>query len=195
MATSSKSFSWIDSQIVALKASGADVLVDISLPKFAAQATRKVYDIGWKPLHIVSYPASSIPLTLQPAGPEKAVGLVTAQFLKEPGSPAWRDDPEVGEYVAFLKKYKPEADPNDWANVIGYFHASAVVQLLADCGDELTREHLMDRATHMKDVHVPMLCPGITLNTTPADYAAIKQMQLQRFDGTRWVPFGGIVDG
>jgi len=106
------------------------VLVEASLPKFAAQSIRKVYDICWKPLHIVSFPAASIPLTLQPAGLDKSVGLVTAAFLKEPGDPTWKDDPEVAEYVAFLKKYSPEADPNDWANVIAYYHAAAVVHLL-----------------------------------------------------------------
>jgi hypothetical protein len=102
--------------------SGADVLVEASLPKFAAQSIRKVYDIRWKPLHIVSFPAASIPLTLQPAGLDKSVGLITAAFLKEPGDPTWKDDPEVADYAAFLKKYSPEADPNDWANVIVYYH-------------------------------------------------------------------------
>jgi branched-chain amino acid transport system substrate-binding protein len=185
----------IDSQIVQLKASGADVLVEASLPKFAAQSIRKVYDIGWKPLHIVSFPAASIPLTLQPAGLDKSVGLVTAAFLKEPGDPTWKDDPEVAEYVAFLKKYSPEADPNDWANVIAYYHAASVVHLLTAYGDELTRENLMHQATHMDHVHVPMLLPGITFDTSPTDYSPVKQMQLRRFDGTRWVGFGGIVNG
>lgn len=183
----------IDSQIVLLKASGADVLVDITVPKFAAQAIRKAYDIGWKPLHIISFPAASIPLTLQPAGLEKAIGLVTVGFLKEPGDPTWGNDPEVVEYIAFLKKYNPSADPNAFENVIAYYHAAAVVHLLTACGDELTRENLMRQATHLKDVHVPMLLPGITLNTSPTDYSPVKQMQLKQFDGTRWVPFGGIV--
>jgi len=168
----------VDSQIVALKASGADVLVEASLPKFAAQSIRKVYDIGWKPLYIVSFPAASIPLTLQPAGLDKSVGLVTAAFLKEPGDPTWKDDPEVAEYV-----------------VIAYYHAAAVVHLLTACGDELTREDLMYQATHMDHVHVPMLLPGVTFDTSPTDYSPVKQMQLRHFDGTRWVGFGGIVNG
>jgi len=185
----------IDSQIVLLKASGADVLLDISLPKFAAQAIRKVYDIDWKPLHIISFPAASIPLTLQPAGLEKAIGVVSAQFLKEPGDPTWASDAEVLDYIAFLKKYNPHAEPNDFANVVAYYHAAAVVHLLNACGDELTRENLMRQATHLKDLRVPMLLPGITLSTSPTDYSPIKQMQLKRFDGTRWVTFGEIIGG
>ncbi|MBV8888041.1 MAG: ABC transporter substrate-binding protein [Alphaproteobacteria bacterium] len=185
----------VDSQVVALKASGADVLLDVSIPKFAAQAIRRVYDIGWHPLHLISYPASSVPVTLQPAGLEKAAGLVTAQFLKEPADPAWKDDAEVRDYLAFARKYNPEVDPNDWGSVIGYYHAGAVVQLLAACGDDLTREHLMDRATHLQGMAVPMLLPGITMTTSPTDYSPIKQMQLQRFDGARWVSFGGVVEG
>jgi branched-chain amino acid transport system substrate-binding protein len=133
---------------------------------------------------------------LQPAGLDKSVGLVTAVFLKEPGDPTWKDDSKVAEYVAFLKKYSPEADPNDWVNVIAYYHAAAVVHLLSACSDELMRENLMSQAaTHMDDVHVPMLLPGITFDTGPTDYSPVKQMQLRRFDGTRWVGFGGIVNG
>jgi branched-chain amino acid transport system substrate-binding protein len=183
----------VDSQVVALKASGADTLLDIALPKFAAQAIRKVHDIGWHPLHIVPYPASSIPLVMQPAGLDHSVGVITAEFLKEPGDPAWQDDPEVRAYVDFMKTYNPGADPNDWSNVIAYYMASAVVQALNSCGAELTRERLLDRVSHMEEVSVPMLIPGITLNTTPTDYNAIKQMRLKRFDGERWAPLGGII--
>ena len=135
------------------------------------------------------------PLTLQPAGLDKSVGLVTAAFLKEPGDPTWKDDPEVAEYVAFLKKYSPESDPNDWANVIAYYHAVSVVHLLAACGDELTRDNLMYQATHMDHVHVPMLLPGIMLSTTPTDFAPIKQMQLEKFDGATWKLFGEVISG
>jgi branched-chain amino acid transport system substrate-binding protein len=183
----------VDSQIVALKASGADTLLDAALPKFAAQAIRKAYDIGWHPLHIVPYPASSIPLVTQPAGLDKSVGVITAEFLKEPGDPAWQDDPEVRAYIDFIKKYNPAADPNDWSNVIAYYMGSAVVQALKSCGAQLTRERLLERVSHMEGVSVPMLISGITLNTTPTDYNAIKQMRLKRFDGTRWVPIGGII--
>jgi branched-chain amino acid transport system substrate-binding protein len=183
----------VDSQIVALKGSGADTLLDVALPKFAAQAIRKVYEIGWKPLHIVPYPASSIPLTLQPAGLDKSVGVITAEFLKEPADPGWQSDPDVQAYLEFQKKYNPGADPNDWSNVIAYYMAAAVAQLLKSCGDDLSREHVRERVSHMRGVTVPMLLTGITLNTTPTDYNAIKQMRLKRFDGTRWVPLDGIV--
>jgi ABC-type branched-subunit amino acid transport system substrate-binding protein len=183
----------VDSQIVTLKSSGADTLVDIALPKFSAQAIRKAADVDWHPLHIVPYPASSIPLVMQPAGLDHSVGVITAEFLKEPGDQAWQDNPEVRAYVDFMKNYHPGADPNDWSNVIAYYMASAVVQALKSCGAELTRERLLDRVSHMEEVSLPMLIPGITLNTSPSDYNAIKQMRLKRFDGTRWVPLGGVI--
>jgi branched-chain amino acid transport system substrate-binding protein len=183
----------VDSQIVALKASGADTLLDVALPKFAAQAIRKVYDIGWQPLHIVPYPASSIPLVMQPAGLDHSVGVVTAEFLKEPGDPTWQDDQEVRAYIDFMKNYNPGADRNDWSNVIAYYMASAIVQALRSCGVELTRERLLDRVSHMEEVPEPMLIPGITLNTSPTDYHAIKQMRLKRFDGAGWIPLDGII--
>ncbi|MBV9152308.1 MAG: ABC transporter substrate-binding protein [Alphaproteobacteria bacterium] len=182
----------VDSQIVSLKAAGADVLLDVALPKFAAQAIRKSYDIDWHPLHIVPYPASSIPLVMQPAGLDHSVGVITAEFLKEPGDPAWQEDPDVRAYLDFMKTDNAGADPNDWSNVIAYYMASAVVGALNSCGPELTRERLLERVSHMEGVQVPMLIPGITLNTTPADYNAIKQMRLKRFDGTRWVPLGDV---
>jgi ABC-type branched-subunit amino acid transport system substrate-binding protein len=183
----------VDSQVVALKASDADTLLDVALPKFAAQAIRKVAEVDWHPLHIVPYPASSIPLVMQPAGLDHSVGVVTAEFLKEPGDPAWQNDPEVRAYRDFMKNYNPGADPNDWSNVIAYYMAAAVVEALKSCGAEVTRERLLDRVSHMEEVAVPMLIPGITLNTTPTDYHAIKQMRLKRFDGARWVPLGGII--
>ena len=168
------------------------MLLDVAIPKFAAQAIRKAYDIDWHPLHIVPYPASSIPLVMRPAGLDRAVGVVTAEFLKEPADPAWQDDSEVRDYLAFMKAYQPGVDPNDWFNVIGYYMGSAFVTVLQSCGAEVTREWLLDRVSHLDRVAVPMLIPGITLNTTPTDYHAIKQMRLQRFDGTRWVALGGL---
>jgi ABC-type branched-subunit amino acid transport system substrate-binding protein len=184
----------VDSQVVGLKASGADTLLDVALPKFAAQTIRKVAEVDWHPLHIVPYPASSIPLVMQPAGLDHSVGVVTAEFLKEPGDPAWQNDPEVRAYFDFMKNYNPGVDPNDWSNVIAYYMASAVVEALKSCGAELTRERLLDRVSHMEEVAVPMLIPGITLNTTPTDYHAIKQMRLKQFDGARWVPLGGVIN-
>jgi branched-chain amino acid transport system substrate-binding protein len=183
----------VDSQIIALKNSGADTLLDVALPKFAAQAIRKAAEIGWKPLHIVPYPASSIPLTLQPAGLDHAAGLITAQFLKEPADPRWQHDPDVVAYLDFMKKGVTGADPNDWSNIIAYYMATATVQLLRSCGEDLTRACVLERVSHMREVKVPMLLPGISLNTAPNDYHAIKEMQLARFDGTHWVPLGNLI--
>ena len=126
-------------------------------------------------------------------GVNHSVGVVTAEFLKEPGDIVWQNDPEVRAYLDFMKNYNSGVDPNDWSNVIAYYMASAVVEALKSCGAELTRERLLDRVSHMEEVAVPMLIPGITLNTTPTDYHAIKQMRLKRFDGARWVPLGGII--
>jgi branched-chain amino acid transport system substrate-binding protein len=193
LATYESTDATIDSQVIELSASGADVLLTIAIPKFTAQAIRKIYEIGWKPMHFIAYPAASIPTTLQPAGLEKSVGVISAEFIKQPGDPAWANDQEMIEYLTFMKKYDADADPNDKLAVLGYYQAAAVVQLLKECGDELTRENLMRHATHMQQFHAPMLLPGITLTTTPTDYAAIKQMRLQRFDGRQWVPIGGIV--
>jgi branched-chain amino acid transport system substrate-binding protein len=130
---------------------------------------------------------------MQPAGLDHSVGVVTAEFLKEPGDPTWQDDPEVRAYIDFMKNYNPGADPNDWSNVIAYYMASAIVQALRSCGVELTRERLLDRVSHMEEVPEPMLIPGITLNTSPTDYHAIKQMRLKRFDGAGWIPLDGII--
>jgi branched-chain amino acid transport system substrate-binding protein len=185
----------VDSQVIELKDSGADVLLMATLPKSAAQALRKMRDIGWNPLKLLAYPGASIPATFKPAGLDASMGVVTAEYIKQPGDPAWTNDPEMIAFLAFLKQYAPEADPTDKYNVTGYYGGAMVVALLKQCGEELTRENLLRKATHMKDVTVPMLLPGITLNTSPDDYAPIKQMQLQRFDGTGWVKIGGIVGG
>jgi branched-chain amino acid transport system substrate-binding protein len=185
----------VDSQIIELKGSGADVLLMVTLPKSAAQALRKMREIGWDPLKLLAYPGASIPATFKPAGLDASTGVITAEYIKQPGDPAWTNDPEMIAFLDFLKQYAPEADPTDKYNVMGYYGSAMVVALLKQCGDELTRENLLRNATHMKDVTVPMLLPGITLNTSPDDYAPIKQMQLQRFDGTGWVKIGGIVGG
>jgi branched-chain amino acid transport system substrate-binding protein len=171
------------------------VVMLVTLPKFAALSIRKIHDIGWKPLILLAYPGASIPGALKPAGLEASTGVVTAEFVRQPGDPAWAKDPEMTAYLAFMKKYVPELDPTDKLSVFGYYNAAMVVGLLKQCGDNLTRENLLQQATHMRDVTVPMLLPGIVLNTTPEDYAAIKQMQLLRFDGTGWVNIGSIVGG
>jgi len=183
----------IDSQIVSLQASGADVFFDIAIPKFAAQAIRKTYDTGWRPLHIINNVSSSIAATLQPAGLEKSVGLVSSVYLKDPTDPAWKDDKAIKAYVSFIKKYYPEGNPDDTINLYGYSAAQTLVQVLKQCGDRLTRENVMRQAASLKDFEVPVLLPGIKINTSPTDFYPLKQVQLMRFDGKTWVRFGELM--
>ncbi len=185
----------VDSQIVSLQASGADTFFNFSTPKFAAQAIRKAYDIGWRPLEFVPYPASSVGAVLTPAGPEKAVGIITGGFVKDPADPRWKSDPAFQEWLAWMKKYYPEGDVTDQLNVWGYLTAQVMVRILTQCGDDLTRENLMRQATGVKNLELPMYLPGIKLNTNPTDYQLIKQMQLMRFDGKKWVLFGELQGG
>jgi branched-chain amino acid transport system substrate-binding protein len=183
----------VDSRIVTLKASGADTLVNFSSPKFGAQAIRRVYDMGWKPLHIAGFPSSSVGAVLRPAGLEKATGLISSTVAKDPSDPQWRDDPAVKEYLAWAKHWYSEGDPEAWDNVLGYVAAQLMVEVLRRCGNELTRENLMRQATSLKDFQLPMMLPGIKINTSRQDYLPVEQMQLQRFDGVRWVRFGDVV--
>lgn len=185
----------VDSQIVELQAAGANVLMTFGTTKFAAQAIRKMWAIGWKPLHILGHPAASIPATFQPAGLEASTGIVSAEFLKQPGDPAWAADSDMVAYLDCMKTYSPDLDPNDKIAVWGYFCAAATTRVLGMCGDNLTRENVLNTATHLNKLSVPMFLPGITMTTTPEDYVAVKQMQLQRFDGKGWVTIGGVVEG
>ncbi len=180
----------IDSQIIALKSSGADTLVSFASPKFAALSIRKIYDIGWKPLHIVAQPGTSVGSVLRPAGLEKSVGLIAASFLKDPTDPQWRDDPAMKAWLTWMQKYYPEGDVTDWFNVYGYTVAQALVHVLKQCGDNLTRESVMSQATSLKDLELPLLLPGIRINTSATEYHTIKQLRLQRFDGKQWVRLG-----
>ena len=185
----------VDSQIIELQQSGANVVLLAAVPKFAAQAIRKMHDIGWNPLRLLPFPASGIVTTLRPAGLEASTGVITGEFMKQTGDPTWLNDPEMLEFLAFMKKYAPDIDPNDKFSVFGYYHAAMVVALLKQCGDDLTRQNLLQQATHLKNIRVPMLLDGILINTAPDDYSPIKQMQLQRFDGTSWVSFGRVTGG
>jgi branched-chain amino acid transport system substrate-binding protein len=183
----------VDSQVVALQGSGADTFADFSTPKFGAQAIRRAYDLGWKPLHLIAFPASSVGTVLKPAGLQKAIGLISSAVAKDPSDPQWRDDAAIKEYLAWAKQWYPEGDPMDWNNVFGYSAAQLMVKVLQQCGDELTRENVLRQATAIKDLQLPMMLPGIKVNTSPSDYVPIKQAQLMRFDGERWVRFGEIV--
>jgi branched-chain amino acid transport system substrate-binding protein len=182
----------IDSQIIALQGSGADTLVSFASPKFAALSIRKVYDMGWKPVHIVAQPGTSVGSVLRPAGLEKSAGLIAASFLKDPTDPQWRDDPAMKAWLTWMQKYYPEGDVTDWFNVYGYTVAQALVHVLKQCGDNLTRENLMRQATSLKDLELPLLLPGIRINTSATEYHTIKQLRLQRFDGKQWVRLGEV---
>jgi len=185
----------VDSQIVALQGSGADVLLTAAIPKFAAQAIRKVYDIGWKPTHFLTNVSASVKAVLQPAGPEKGVGIISAGYLKEPTDPQWQDTPEYKEWLAWMKKYNTSGNVADGNNVSGYSVAQTMVAVLKASGDNLTRENVMKQAASIHDEKLPMLLPGITVSTSADDFAPIKQMQLEKFDGTTWEMFGPVISG
>jgi branched-chain amino acid transport system substrate-binding protein len=183
----------VDSQIVSLKGSGADVFVNIATPKFAALAIRKVYDVGWKPEHYLNNVSLSVGSVLTPAGLDKSVGLISVAYLKDATDKAWANDPAMQDYFAFLKKYYPDANAADSSNVYGYSAAQALVQVLKQCGDNLTRENIMKQAANLRDLQLPLAVPGVKINTSPTDFQTFKQLRLQRFDGKQWVPFGEVL--
>jgi ABC-type branched-subunit amino acid transport system substrate-binding protein len=183
----------IDSQIVSLQASGADTFFNVTTPKFAAQAIRKVYDIGWRPLHILNNVSSSVGSVLTPAGLEKSVGLLTAVYFKDPIDPQWADSPDVKEYKEWFEKYYPEGNINDVFNVNGYMIAWGVVEVLKRTGDELSRTNVMKQMASIKDLEAPMMLPGAKWNTSAEDFALIESGQLARFDGEKWVLFGDVI--
>jgi branched-chain amino acid transport system substrate-binding protein len=182
----------LDSQIVTLQASGADVLFDNSTPKFAAQAIRKIYDVGWRPLHLLMSVANSVSAVLEPAGFDRAQGIVSAAYLKDPNDPQWQDDPAYKDWLAFMRKYDPDGNLGDSFNVAGYSLAQTLVELLRQCGNDLSRENIMKQAANL-DLTLPMLLPGIRVHTTPTDFYPIQRMRLARFEGKQWVLFGDIL--
>ncbi|MFO1363858.1 MAG: ABC transporter substrate-binding protein [Burkholderiales bacterium] len=176
----------VDSQILALKASGADTFFNFSSPKAASQAIRKAYDIGWKPMQFVFSFSTSIENVMKPAGVEKATGVLSATYLKDPNSPSWKDDPGVKEYLAWLRKYLPAANPADPLVLQGYNAAQLMVYILKQAGKDLNRESLVHAAKNVKDLQLTMMLPGIKINTTPQDPSGIHELRLQRFDGEQW---------
>ena len=185
----------IDSQIVSLQQSGADAFFMTGIPKFDAMAIRKAYDIGWKPkIFFISSTGSSVATGIIPAGPEKAIGVMTASYLKDPTDKQWANDPAFLDWKAWIAKYYPSADMNDVNNVYGYSTAQTLVQTLKQCGDDLSRENIMKQALNL-DMELPMAQPGIRVKTSPTDSYPVKQMRLVRFDGTTWVPFGEAMSG
>ncbi|WP_245610648.1 ABC transporter substrate-binding protein [Xenophilus azovorans] len=178
----------IDSQIISLAASGADVFMDITSPKFTIQAIRKVSDMPWKPLHIIPITSNFIATVLRVAGLDKSVGLVSATPSKSAGDPEWADDAAYREWLAFMKKYYPEGDTTEQLNLVGYSMGFLMTEVLRRCGDDLGAERILKEATSLRNVALPALVPGITVNTSPTDYRIVQQLRLQRFDGARWVP-------
>jgi branched-chain amino acid transport system substrate-binding protein len=174
----------VDSQIVLLKSSGANVLMDASSPKFAAQAIRKMGEIGWRPTHFLASPSAVIDRVFKVAGLDYSKGIISAAYLKDPGNPAMKDDSGVKDYLAFLAKYLPNLDPQNRNAVWGYASAETITAVLKQCGDDLTRENVMHQAANLRDVSVTMLLPGILMNTSSSDYEPIEDERLQVFDGS-----------
>ena len=185
----------VDSQIINLKASGADVFFNVTTPKFAAQAIKKAHEIGWQPLHLLNNVSTSVGSVLKPAGLEASKGVLSTGYTKDPTDPTWKDDPGYKEWLAFMDKYLPDGDKTSSFVVYGYSVAQTLVQVLKQCGDTLTRENVMKQAANLKDFTVPMLIPGITINTSATDFYPIEQMRMQKFNGERWELFGPVVSG
>jgi branched-chain amino acid transport system substrate-binding protein len=185
----------IDSQIVQLKASGADVFLNIATPKFAAQAIRKVAELGWKPVHFLNNVAISVGAVLSPAGLENSRDILSTGYIKEPTDETWKDDPGMKKWNAFMDKYYPEGDKASSFTSYGYSVAQLLVQVLQQCGNDLTRENVMKQAASVKDFKPDLLIPGIAINTGPQDYFPIEQLQMMKFDGKRWQFFGPVLDG
>src|ERR1700738_3888843 len=185
----------IDSHIVKLKSTGADVLFNVTTPKFAAQAIKKMTEIEWKPLHILNNVSASIGAVMKPAGFENSQGIISANYLKDASDPQWDNDPGMKQFYDFMAKDFPEGNKLDISTVVGYGVSQTLVEVLKKCGDDLTRENIMKQAANLKDFRTEVLLPGIMINTSPTDFAPISQLQLMKFKGEKWDLFGDIVSG
>ena len=185
----------INLQIVTLQASGANVVFNVATPKFAAQAIKKVFEIGWKPLHILNNVSASIGSVMKPAGFDHAQGIISAAYLKDATDPQWMNDADMKAWNTFMDKYIPGVDKSDSSYIYGYSVTRTMVQVLKQCGDDLTRENIMKQAAHLKHFEPGLLLPGISINTSPTDFAPIEQLQLMKFAGQTWQLFGGVISG
>ena len=185
----------VDAPIAALRTAGIDVFVNFATPRFAAQALQRIGELGWRLPQIQASVSASIHGVIEPAGVENAIGNVTAFYVKDPGAPAFAESPDVIAFRAFMAEHYPEGDPRGVFESFAYTMASALYQVLIQAGDDLSRENIMEVATNLDDLTVPMLMPGVTIDTSPTDYAPLEQFQLARFDGTAFVPFGEVIDG
>ncbi|MDA9530909.1 ABC transporter substrate-binding protein [Bradyrhizobium sp. CCBAU 25338] len=184
----------IDNHIVKLKATGADVFINITTPKFAAQAIKKNAEIGWKPIHFLNNVSASVGSVIKPAGFENAQGIISAAYLKDTTDAQWANDPGMKAFLDFMTKYFPEGDKTDGGTIVGYGVAQTLVQVLKNCGDDLTRANVMKQAASLKDFRTEALLPGIKINTSATDFAPISSLQLQRFKGERWELFGDVIN-
>jgi ABC-type branched-subunit amino acid transport system substrate-binding protein len=183
----------VDNHIVKLKSTGADVFVDIATPKFAAQAIKKIAEIEWKPLHILNNVSASVGSVIKPAGYSNAQDIVSAAYLKDASDPQWNDDSGMKEFYGFMAKDFPEGDKLDGGTVVGYSVAQTLVQVLKQCGDNLTRENIMKQAANLKNFRTETLLPGIMINTSPTDFAPLSSLQLMKFKGEKWELFGDVI--
>ena len=184
----------VDDHVVKLKSSGADVFINIATPKFAAQAIKKVAEVGWKPLQIVNNVSNSVGGVLNPAGFDNATGVLSTAYYKDPTDPNWKDDPAFKAWSEFMDKYYPDGNRTDGNTVYGYLLGQTLVQVLKQCGDDLTRENVMKQAANLK-LDLDMLLPGISIHTTPTSFYPLQQLQMEKFDGARWQRFGPVISG
>jgi branched-chain amino acid transport system substrate-binding protein len=185
----------VDSQIINLKASGADVFFNVTTPKFAAQAIKKAAEIGWKPVHILNQVSSSVGSVLKPAGFDNAKDVLSTGYLKDATDPQWKDDAGMKAFFAFMDKYFPEGDKTNGLTAYGYTVSQTMVQVLTQCGDNLTRENVMKQAANLKDLQQDLFLPGVKVSTSPTDFFPIKQNQMMKFTGERWEFFGPVMTG
>jgi ABC-type branched-subunit amino acid transport system substrate-binding protein len=183
----------IDNHIVKLKATGADVFFNVTTPKFAAQAIKKAAEVEWKPLQFLNNVSASVGSVIKPAGFDNAQGVISAAYLKDASDPQWNNDPGMKDFLAFLAKNYPEGDKLDQSTIVGYSVSQTLVQVLKQCGDDLTRENIMKQAANLRDFRVEMLLPGIKINTSPTDFAPISSLQLMKFNGQKWDLFGEVM--
>jgi branched-chain amino acid transport system substrate-binding protein len=183
----------VESQILNLKSEGVEVLMLAATPKFAAQAIRRTAEVGWKPMQIINLVSSSISATLKPAGLDNATGGITSAFYKDPGDNRWAEDEGVRKYRAFAEKYLPGADLYDINYITGFNQGGILENLLKQAGADLSRTNILTQMLGFKNVSLPMILPGITINTSPKRHAAFTQLQLQRWTGTNWELFGNVV--
>jgi branched-chain amino acid transport system substrate-binding protein len=185
----------IDSQIVSLRAGNADVLISGTTAKFAAQSIRKIFELGWKPMHFIPSGAASISSTINPVGPEKAQGVITSAYLKDASDPAWADDAGIRDYLKFMATYFSDGNARETYNLYAYTVACVLRKVLEQCDGNFTRDNIMRQANNLRDLEIPTLLPGIRVNTSPTNHHPLQQIQLQRLEGSGWARFGEIIQG